>query len=453
MSRALPAVLVCLCLVLAGCGGAAAPPRTPSSSPLVGTDAPERLGVEDGVAADARLNVTASDGLTRDELGLVLDRTMARVELIRGLEFTQPVGLRVLSRAEYREEAAFGATVAPQTRRLREQQFEATFLLGEAESVGAAYDELYGSAVAGYYDAASNEIVVVGGSRPRIDTRTLAHELVHALQNQHFGGRRPDGHDARTAYTGLVEGDARYVDTLYAERCDTEWSCLPTPTDDGDGGDGVDYDRGLFAVVYQPYADGAGFVHALHERGGWDAVNAAYGDPPVSTEQTIHPEAYPDERPVAVTVTDRSGPAWERVESRTLGELGAFTALWGAGAVPRERYYEADGPYSSRTYAAEASTGWAGDRLVAYADGDRAAYVWKLRWDTTADARAFAAAYREGLERQGAGSVGDDTYVIPSGGFADAFRVTREGDTVVVTNAPTVAALDEVRTPRSDDAA
>ena len=442
MSRVAAAV-VCLCVVLAGCGGAVGPPETASPAPLDRTERPDRLGVEDGVAADARLNVTPADGLTRDELGLVLDRTMARVELIRGLEFSHTVGLRVVTRTEYRRQAAFDPSVPPQTARVRKQQFEATFLLGEGESVAAAYRGLYDGAVAGYYDAGRNEIVVVSDAdTPQIDTRTLAHELVHALQDQHFGSRRPDSYDARVAHTGLTEGDARYVDTLYDKRCGDEWSCLPVPESDGGG---ADYDPGLFAVVYQPYADGAGFVHALHERGGWDAVDAAYGDPPASTEQTIHPETYPEERPVAVTVPDRSGSAWDRVGGRRLGELGAYTALWGAGAVPRGGHYQADGPFSPRTYDAPASAGWAGDRLVAYADGDRDGYVWKLRWDTTADAREFAVAYREGLREQGARAVGDGVFVVPDGPFADAFRVTRAGDTVVVTNAPTVTDLAGVR--------
>ena len=443
MDRRLAAALVCLSVVVAGCGavGSSTEPDPTGDGSVVDRSADDRLGVENGVAANASLDVTTADGLDRWELAAVVDRTMARVELLRGLEFVESVDLRVVSRSEFRADERFGGD-SPAHGRLRAQVHEATFLLGEDESVPAAYDQLYGDRVAGYYDATADEIVVVADA-DRLDTRTLAHELVHALQDQHFGAHPTDSRDARAAVTGLREGDARYVDTLYVERCETEWSCLPAP-DDGAG----DYDRELFAMLYQPYADGAQFVHELRQRGGWDAVDAAYADPPTTTEQTIHPAAYPDETAVSVDVTDRSGDEWQPVvgaDNETLGELGAYVTLLASGAVDAEDHATADGPYSPRNYSHPASDGWAGDTFVPYTDGDRAGYVWKLRWDSPADARAFAAAYRDGLRALDARAVGDGVYVVPDGGFADAFRIERDGDTVVVTNAPTVSDLDQIR--------
>jgi hypothetical protein len=44
--------------------------------------------------------------------------------------------------------------------------------------------------------------------------------------------------------------------------------------------------------------------------------------------------------------------------------------------------------------------------------------------------------------------VGDGVYRIPEGGgYADAFRVRRNGSTVTVVNAPTVEELDRVHDP------
>lgn len=49
------------------------------------------------------------------------------------------------------------------------------------------------------------------------------------------------------------------------------------------------------------------------------------------------------------------------------------------------------------------------------------------------------------LERSlNASEAGEDTYRVDDGPFADAYRVTREGNTVTVVNAPTVAQVDEV---------
>jgi len=67
--------------------------------------------------------------------------------------------------------------------------------------------------VLGYYSPSRGEIVVVSESEtPRLDGEgTLAHELVHALQDQHFDlaadpVRTRDAHQGRN---GLVEGTRR----------------------------------------------------------------------------------------------------------------------------------------------------------------------------------------------------------------------------------------------------
>ncbi|ERH11500.1 MAG: hypothetical protein J07HB67_00507 [halophilic archaeon J07HB67] len=438
MDRRLAALFVCLSVVVAGCGAVGS---SPEPTPVVDRSAPDRLGVESGVVADASLDVTAADGLDQWELAAIVDRTMARVELLRGLEFVESVGLRVVSRPELRT-GGWTGDGSRASRRLRAQLHEATFLLGEDESVPAAYDQLYGDRVAGYYDATADEVVVVADAN-RVDTRTLAHELVHALQDRHFGASPADSRDTRVAVTGLREGDARYVDTLYDERCGTEWSCLPAPEETTG-----DYDRELFAMVYQPYADGAQFVHELRQRGGWAAVDAAYADPPTATTQTIHPGTYPDGTTVSVDVVDRSENGWQPVvgaENETLGELGAYVTLLANDVIDPQRHDSSDGAYSPRNYSHPATTGWAGDRFVPYTDGERGGYVWKLRWESPSDARVFAAAYREGLGALDARAVGDGVYVVPDGGFADAFRVERDGDTVVVTNGPTVSDLDRIR--------
>ena len=44
-----------------------------------------------------------------------------------------------------------------------------------------------------------------------------------------------------------------------------------------------------------PYLDGLYFTQRMWGRGGWDAVDAVWADPPRSTEQVMHPERYPDD--------------------------------------------------------------------------------------------------------------------------------------------------------------
>jgi hypothetical protein len=430
--RRLALALVCLAaLALAGC----AAPSVEKARPDPANDT---VGWEGGYWHDDRLDVDGSDGLGSGERRAVVRQAMARVEYVRGLEFTEGVSVEVISREQYRERNVFAGRGPPTYEAWRDQVWEGAFLVGEDRTAAAAFNRTYGASVVGYYSPGRGDIVLVSdAAAPTVDESVLAHELVHALQDQRgWLGRNAGTHDGRLARTGLVEGDATAVQRAYMERCGEEWRCLDAPSRQGGA---ADYDRGLFLAVYAPYAEGPGFVEALRERGNWSTVNAAYADPPVSTEQVIHPERYPADTPESVSVPDRSSAAWSRFDiARTgerLGEATIYAMLWANGVVDREGA-------AVYNYSHSASTGWAGDRLVPYRDGDRFGYVWQSEWDTAADAREFAAAYREVLAAHDARERGEGVYVVPeSDPFGDAFRVSRSGTTVTVVNAPDTAAL------------
>ena len=442
MKRGLLGVALALLLVTSGCTGLLPGLREDPDD--------DRLGWEGGYWYDDPLSVTTEDGLNESEREAVVARTMARVEEIRGLEFEETVPVEVISRGEYRERRSSGtATPAgPSTYdRWNEQVWEAIFLNGENESIAQRFDTVFSESVVGFYSPGRDEIVIVSDSeQPVLDRATLAHELVHALQDQHltFGGS-PDTQDTQLAVDGIVEGDANYVEAIYESRCRGEWDCLDRPERGGGGGGGLD---GVFLTIFMPYAEGPDLVADIRERGGWEAVNDAYDDLPDSTEQVIQPERYPDEDPVAVSIEDRTRNGWERFdlegETDTVGGASIYAMLWANGVVPREDR----SPYE---YAFPASDGWAGDTLVPYqratADGDQYGYVWRIEWDTTADAREFHEAYLQVLGSKDASEVRDGDYVIEDGGYADAFRVSIEGRTVTVVNAPTRADLLEVRVP------
>jgi len=405
------------------------------------------IGWEDGYWWNDSVAVDASDGLTKPELEAVTARMMARVERIRGHEFTEDVQVRVISREEYRS----GGSDASEGPPAEEQLWEAAFVVGEDEGVQAAFDALYGSAVQGYYT--DGRIVVIGdGDDLRISRATLVHELEHALQDQQLTLRvNGSTRDATLAGRGVIEGDANYVEYLYEQRCANDtFDCVDVP-DPEDGGDAPPaYNRGLFASTFAPYAEGSVFVETLRERDGWAAVDAAFDRQPASTEQVIHPDAYPAEQPRRVTVDDRSSAAWERAgRSQVVGEATAYATFWYNGQIPSEHYTSNDADVSRFTYDHPITAGWGGDRLVAYENDGRYGYVWKTTWDSDADAREFAAAYRDLLDSKDAVARDDGVFVVPDGPFADAFRVVRDGDTVLVVNAPTVGALDGVHDSRA----
>ena len=140
-----------------------------------------------------------------------------------------------------------------------------------------------------------------------------------------------------------------------------------------------------------PYLDGYQFVNSLGGQGNWDAVNAAWDKLPASTEQIMHPEKYPSDKPVKIALPDVAaalGSGWTTSYTQTLGELitGVVVADGQAGDTPI-----AGVPMSLPNAAAAA--GWGGDRAVSLEGPNGTwAVVWQTDWDTSGDADEFSAA-------------------------------------------------------------
>ncbi|WP_135829472.1 Hvo_1808 family surface protein [Halorussus halobius] len=496
------AVAVVLMLVVAGCsqapGGATETtdthvnattqpePTTQSGSDgttdadesqaVVKPDDPETdvLGWEDGVWYNETIAVDAEDGLNDTELNRTVSRAMARVERIRGLEFDERVPVTIQTREQFRGEQDDGST--PADRRVFDNvKFESLFMIGEDTDSIAVQNSNAGSSVGGYYDPGAEEIVVVSENTttPELDEITLSQELFHALQDQKFdfSSFNQSTRELHNAKDGLIEGDGNYVDHLYSQHCADEWGgdCLRPDSGGGGGGELANY--GPYLLRYQPYSDGPAFVRQVRERGGWEAVNDLYEDPPASTEQVIHPEKYGEDEPAEFTVDDASGDDWDRLrlDARpsyaSVGEAGVFTMFFypyydsqgGTQLVPARDFFNfREGTDQLRqvdpfNYNSSYSHGWDGDKLAVYtsetAGENETGYVWKTVWDSERDAEEFVDGYRQVLEYNGASAVGDraNTWRIEGDEFGDAFYVDQQGDEVVIVNAPTVSDLSGVR--------
>ncbi|ELZ11913.1 hypothetical protein C478_12105 [Natrinema thermotolerans DSM 11552] len=441
-------------VVLSGCA-------VPGTSD--GFDTDRDLGYVDDYAHDDVFSFDTSDGLTESQLEAVKYRSMARIEVVRGLKYERDVDLEIVTREEYR--AQRGATRGNGSA-FRNEVWRGAFLVDGETDVDRAFDDLYADSIQGYY--VNDRIVIIADDADeiRIDRRTLVHELTHALQDQHFGiGRESETIDGLRAENGLLEGEAGYVPARYDRRCGAAWQCLSDPQPPAASGEALTrrpFNAGLFLSIYAPYAAGPPFVADLHDRGGWAAVDRAHDDPPRSTAQLLHSERYPDTEPVSVELTDRSSDGWDPVSddgeprTETVGEATLFATLWANGVVDRPLTRGA-GERSPYNYSHPATAGWAGDGLQVYQatdDTDRTGHVWRLAWDSSADAREFADAYRGLLENRGAERVrtaGDGVYRIPDDeSFDGAYRVSVTDDRVEIVGAPTVDALTAIR-PRETD--
>jgi hypothetical protein len=418
------------------------------------------VGWEDGYWHDDPVDVDQSDGLSDRELDALVARATARVEFLREAEFEEPVDVSVISREAYRDRQD-DAPTNDSFAAWNNQVWEALFVDGEDTNVQSELSSTVGAAVAGFYAPGPNEIRIVTPTpdSPTIDNATLVHELTHALQDQQ--GRltsvRPDSatQDESLAVDGVVEGEANYVEARYSERCGAEWACAAPPSDGGGGGDGGDPNLGILLTVLQPYSDGPVYVDDIREESGWDGVSAAFDSPPASTEQTIHRT---DEEPVPIEYEDRATDGWRPFPNQgergsdTVGEASIYVMFWyqaresGADTVDPASLRDTDSPLDTFNYDAEPSAGWGNDRVFPYRNPDRdeGGYVWVTEWDTPEDASEFRQAHEEILRANDAERE-NETWVIPDGQYADAFRVARNGTRVVVVNGPDPGAVRDIR--------
>ena len=183
-----------------------------------------------------------------------------------------------------------------------------------------------------------------------------------------------------------------------------------------------------------PYLQGAEFVRTLYLSGGWASVDAAYQNLPLSTEQILHPERYPDDTPRRVSLDDLSaslGPGWREIDLNNLGEWYSYLTL--RELIPDDQ-------------AAAAAEGWGGDTYRAYFNDEtrQTALVQISSWDRLSDAEEFYLALRSyGDSRLGEHS--GDTLTSRWEGARELMLAERKSDQVLWILAPDPATLDALR--------
>ncbi len=396
-------------------------------------------GPDNNTSPYDELAVEDENALTEEELGDLVNRSMARIETIRGLSFEEQVTVDVISREE------FNATTSstPTNADWENLRWQALFVIGADRDATEVLSDTLGEGVQGYYSPANNEIVIItDGETAAVNKHTLIHELVHALQDQQLAlSSNATTHDEYLAFDSVIEGEAELLPELYLNRCGIEWSCIePEPAD----GTATEIETGIQLMLLKPYERGPVFVADIRDRGGWDAVDELYDQPPESSTQVIHSDSYPDHSPTTVELDDRSTEDWSPMDGpypETFGEAAIFSMF------AHNDILTTDDPFS---YAHRYSDGWAGDSFLPYetaADNETATergYVWEIEWQTAADATEFAGAYERLLAEEGALERGDNTVSVPDGPFAGGYQVIQDDTTVTIVHGPRVTAVDEI---------
>jgi hypothetical protein len=272
--------------------------------------------------------------------------------------------------------------------------------------------------VIAFYDDVQEQLFIgVKGRDSDPPDISLVHQYAHAVIDQHFDlpslATGTPSADAVRARDALVEGDAMVVLALH--RFGTvDPLRLGELAEHLSEAELTDYEgylssRAMSDVVAFPYREGARFVEALLQAGWWPVVNAAYLDPPVSTEQILHPEKYvntPRDEPQTVRLPDLRedlGEGWRLVAQDVLGELVLRAHL--------------DQYLPSTSDAVAATAGWDGDLAAVWRDADgREVLVVRSLWDSNDEAAEFARIYVTVVDRRLRGARVVVRPGLPSGG-------------------------------------
>ncbi|HXH22618.1 MAG TPA: hypothetical protein VNN10_11345 [Dehalococcoidia bacterium] len=388
-----------LVLSLASCrdGDDDRPPPPPADSPTATQVSPSPL------PADTPTPRPLPGVVFPPEQAQVLEDLVRRTAQLRKLEPLAPLHMRLIGRdaaADYLEGTLDEGDKVALAR--RQEVYRLLGLIPDDADLLQLQISLLRGAVLGFYDPDVKALFVLQdlGLTSVVTRTTIVHEIVHALQDQHYDLnaidlRIRDDWDRYMAFTDVVEGDARGVETEFlspAAAANPAANC-------NDASFNVNTLSNIPVVVQRellaPYSDGRCLIASVASRLP-EGVDSIFKDLPRSTEQVLHPEKYlareeprrVDLRPLAADL----GSGWSERYSGTIGEFGLQNLLL-LGV-------------SDTAAVKRAAAGWGGDRWSLYGrnDGARLIHVETL-WDSESEAREFWEAFLRSLNTRSRGSV------------------------------------------------
>lgn len=330
------------------------------------------------------------------------DAVLQRVVALRGLEPTGPIKREVRSRQQIHAmiRALLDAELPPAAWDRERKAMHAWGLLPADFPLRTFVLDLLTEQAGGYYDPQQERFFIAEWLPVELQKPIIAHELVHALQDQHYDLERhftplQDHADLTLARQALLEGDAMAVMLAYMlQPLGTRLEDLPALEAllqaDGAflGNQFQVFERAPLVLKQQllfPYVAGLRLVKTALARGGWTALERLYTQPPESTEQVLHPEKYfaetPDRpQPIALQLPDSLPGTWRKLKRDVLGEFLLSVIL--------QQFLPA-------TEATQSAAGWRGDRyeLFEHQDSKRLLLVCLTAWDDTAEAEEFFHSY------------------------------------------------------------
>ena len=288
----------------------------------------------------------------------VADTVRPYIEKETGLAFSSPLKVAVLDAGPFNDRLTT-ARLNPAIARAQriEPILKALAIVDSDVNLADQVKRLSTGNVPAFYDPATKELVVKSGQLTPYALTKIVHEMVRADYDQHFNLNRPSlvapDDETGIAWDSLVEGTATRIENRFI-------SALPTADKNSVTAEQqrlqglVPKDLPDYVLVEYafPFGSGPKFADYLMNNGGTGKVDAAFQNPPTTTEQILHPEKYvAGEGPKPLDAPTADGPV---IRSGSLGQL--LTSLMLAQVLtPGD--------------AEAASDNWGADRYVAWQNG------------------------------------------------------------------------------------
>jgi hypothetical protein len=319
------------------------------------------------------------------------------VSCLRGNAPPDPVPVRTITQSEYRQELEQEAAseVVWSMDTVYAQPMSWLNLVPPGGITEQSFIEEQVQSYAAYYSHAESDITIITPDDPstpldpEVATTTLAHEMVHALQDRDVDlsarFEAIDYYDESLALWAMTEGEAMLFGTLVnaafwgldlaSVHLERRFAALVQWTDQDVIADSAPW---LSTFSTFPYSYGGRYAATVYAQGGAAAVRALPGSPPLGTL----PVVLDSEITVDATPWAEIPPGPTGYELYSEDSLGSWILQ-----VVLER--------SGSTAARELAAAWRADRLWIHTGNYSTAALWQIRFADGADLARAEAALRD----------------------------------------------------------
>ncbi len=339
----------------------------------------------------------------QDEIGGEIQGIVAELERISGLTQLHKIEYDRIAKNKVKEflEQRVKEEVKPEEIQAEEAALKKLGFVPQDFDLKRTTIDLLTEQAAAFYDFRKKKLFMIEGGQDVIQHSALVHELAHALADQHFhlekfidSANKND--DSSLARLSVMEGQATWLMSEYMTRR-TGQSLKDAPVlvhmmaraSEMSAGQFPVFDKAplyLRESLLFPYTQGILFQHAVVEKMDKAAFAQVFKNPPVSSQQILHPEKYfagirPAKPPLPEIAGHRS------YKTYTDGELGELDH----SVLIRQ--------YVNEQKAAELAPELQGGffRLIEGKDDHHMALLYASVWSSPEKAREFFEVYQKVL--------------------------------------------------------